>query len=93
MFDANVFCQSLLQFKNFRPHDVLAVGQDGPHPIVNLRFVAPVLFFAVNEFHFDVPRERAFNRWPRQFQSVMNVGLESFKMRVSDDWRSGFSDS
>jgi hypothetical protein len=48
---SDVLGQGLLQFQNFRPHDVLAVGQNGPHPLVNFRFVAPVLFFAVNEFH------------------------------------------
>jgi hypothetical protein len=51
MFDADVSRQSLLQFENFRSHDILAVGQNGPHPLVNLRLVTAVLLFAINEFH------------------------------------------
>jgi hypothetical protein len=35
----------------------LTVGQDRPHPIVNFRFVAPILFFTIDEFHLDAPGE------------------------------------
>jgi hypothetical protein len=60
MFDPDVLCQRLLQLQNFWPHDVLTMGQDGPHPIVNFRFVAPVLFFAIDEFHLDALKEFRF---------------------------------
>jgi hypothetical protein len=62
----DVLCQSLLHFENFRPHDILAVGQDGPHPLVNFRLVAPVLFFAVDEFHFERDRLYVINRLDKE---------------------------
>ena len=60
MLYADVLRQRLLQFANLRSHNEVSMSQHTLNTLIDFRFVAPVLFFDVYEFHVS---PLAVERW------------------------------